>query len=63
MNTLYRIIRALMPLNALLAAFLTGGLVVGGDYIGALLMLAACPLSIYMWWMLEEIERENGCTN
>jgi len=63
MNTLHRIIRALMPLNATFAAFSVGGFIVRGDYFAAFLCLAACPLSIYLWWMLREIERENGYIN
>jgi hypothetical protein len=63
MNTTFsRIFRVLMALNALVAAFITGGLIVGGDYIGAFIAFCACPISLLIWWLVDEADRM-GYTN
>jgi hypothetical protein len=57
-TTFYTIVRATMFLNAIVAAFLAGGLAMAGDLLHSVFTLGACAASVLILHLAGAAERE-----
>ena len=57
-TTFYSIVRIVMCLNAIFAAFLAGGLAMAGDLLHSVLTLGACAASVMVVCIIRAVERE-----
>jgi len=58
MTTILRITSIVSILCIIFAAFLTFGLAYNGDYIGAMICLALCGLSVVNWLISNAVREE-----
>jgi hypothetical protein len=62
-NTIIRILCIVLPLNAILAIYGAVRVAMDGDYIGAVIVALACPLSIFLWTFFRWMDREYRAMN
>ena len=63
MSIIIRILCIVLPINAALAIYGAVMVAIDGDYIGAVIVSLACPVSLFLWTLFRMIDREYRLMN